>query len=149
MNIALYQPEIPQNVGSILRTCACMNVPAHIIHPCSFPFDKQRIGRSLMDYGPFVSVHEHLNWQHFLSETSTNRKILLDVHGETPYYQFSFAPHDILIAGSENSGFAPEVYAENITRITIPMRAETRSLNVAMALSMALGEALRQTRYSR
>jgi len=144
MQIALFQPEIPQNVGTILRTCACLNVHAHIIHPCGFPFDSKKMKRALMDYWSLVQISHHTHWDAFLNHTHSTRHIFLSTHTSTPYHTFQFQKDDILIAGQESVGIPPHILEKATHHITIPMHHQARSLNVSCALSIVLGEAIRQ-----
>lgn len=150
MMISLFEPDIPQNVGSIIRLCACMGVSLSIIEPCGFPFDDKRIRRVALDYYDHANLTRYASWQRFLEFCGTSkntRVLLLSTHASTPYTQFAFMPGDILLLGRESMG-APDYVKERAdVRLKIPMRAGTRSLNVALAASMVLGEALRQTRW--
>ena len=141
MNIALFEPDIPQNTGSLIRLAACMGVALSIIEPCGFPFDDKRLKRVALDYYGHAKVVRHISWQAFLEWRQKRRVILLSTHAATPYTEFSFAPDDILLLGRESSGVRDAADA----RINIPMQEGVRSLNVALAASMVLGEALRQT----
>lgn len=149
MMISLFEPDIPQNVGSIIRLCACMDVPLSIIEPCGFPFDDKRIRRVALDYYDYAKLTRHASWQRFLEfcdRRKDTRVLLLSTHASTPYTQFAFMPGDILLLGRESMG-APDYVKERADAgLKIPMREGTRSLNVALAASMVLGEALRQTR---
>lgn len=148
MIIALFEPDIPQNTGSMIRLAACMNVPLHIIEPCGFPFDDKKIRRVALDYYDAATIVRHLSWHHFLDFCQTppkKRLLLLSSHAATPYTEFTFAPEDILLLGRESSGVPTHVRDTADARLTIPMRPGLRSLNVALAASMVLGEALRQT----
>lgn len=146
MHLALYQPDIPQNVGSILRLCACMGVVCHIIEPCGFPFDDKRIRRAGMDYIDHVEWHRHASWDLFqdLMRLKGLRSILLTTKAATPYSSVSYTENDVLIVGRESAGVPAEVAESCVLRVTIPIRGNTRSLNVAMSAAMAVGEALRQ-----
>lgn len=150
MQIALYQPDIPQNVGSILRLCACMDVPCHIIEPCGFILDDKRIRRVAMDYAAHVDMRRHSSWERFLEETRAagQRILLLSTKASAHYCDFRYTPSDLLLLGRESAGAPPDVAGATDARLRIPMASGTRSLNVAMAAGMALGEALRQTRQS-
>ena len=147
MDIALYQPDQPPNTGTLLRLGACMDVPVHIIEPCGFPFSPKAIKRYAMDYADHVQMHHHLDWTIFQNwhQMSHRRLVLLTTRSTTVYSDFSFQPDDILIVGSESAGVPEGVHAYCDARVTVPMKAEVRSLNIAVALSMVLGEALRQT----
>ena len=150
MQIALYQPDIPQNTGTILRLCACMGATAHIIEPAGFPVSDRHFRRSGMDYLAQVSWMRHDSWTKFEEwrHTGGHRLLLFTTKGAAPYLEFSYQASDILLFGRESAG-VPEVVADAAdARIVIPIRPGLRSLNVAMAAAMALGEALRQTRAS-
>src|SRR6185369_1391903 len=144
--IALYQPDIPQNLGSILRLCACMDVLCHIIEPCGFILDDKRIARVAMDYIDQVKCQRHTSWEQFkaYAEQEKARIILLSTKSSINYLNYTFQDSDILLMGRESAGVPQEVadYADASLRIS--MSENARSLNVALAASMALGEALRQ-----
>ena len=141
--IALYQPDIPQNLGSILRLCACMDVTCHIIEPCGFILDDKRVARVAMDYIDHVKWQRHASWEVFKA-TVKSRIILLSTKAKGSYLDFSFRDTDILLLGRESAGVPQEVvdYADATVRINMPPYA--RSLNIALAASMVLGEAVRQ-----
>lgn len=147
MDIALYQPDQPPNTGTLLRLGACMDVPVHIIEPCGFPFSPKAIKRYAMDYAEHVHMHHHLDWNNFQNwhQMSQRRLVLLTTQSPTVYSDFSFRPNDILMVGSESAGVPTDVHSYCDARVTVPMKTEVRSLNIAVALSMVLGEALRQT----
>ena len=146
MQIALYQPDIPQNVGSIIRLCACMGVTCHIIEPCGFLLDDKRLKRVAMDYTAQAAVQRHSSWGQFASAMQGARKriILLSTKAKEPYWNAVFGPHDILLLGRESAGVPPEVAATADLSLTIPMAEGTRSLNVALAAAIVLGEGVRQ-----
>lgn len=144
MRIALFQPDIAGNVGTILRTSACLGVPVDIIEPCGFPFSDRRLKRAGMDYAAEADVTRHVDWDAF-RESRTERIVLLTVDGDTPLPDARFEMGDVLMAGSESAGVPPHVHDAAAIRIHIPMRPSFRSLNVAIATGIALGEALRQT----
>jgi len=148
MHIALYQPDIPQNLGSILRLCACMDVACHIIEPCGFVLDDKRLKRVAMDYADHVSLHKHASWERFTeyAHSLPARVILLTTKGATNLYDFTFRSTDILLLGRESAGVPDEVTALADAKLRIPLAPHARSLNVAVTAGMALGEALRQTR---
>ncbi|UTW56930.1 tRNA (cytidine(34)-2'-O)-methyltransferase [Kordiimonas sp. SCSIO 12610] len=147
MDVALYQPDQPQNAGTILRTGACLNIPVHIIEPCGFPFSVKAFRRSAMDYADLATIHHHADYSSFeaSSKRGNRRIILLTTKADCDYLDFKFQADDILLVGSESSGVPDHVHAGADARITIPMRPEARSLNVAMSLAMVVGEAIRQT----
>jgi tRNA (cytidine/uridine-2'-O-)-methyltransferase len=147
MRIALFQPDIPQNTGTILRLCACLNVEAHIIEPAGFPVSDRNFRRAGMDYLEQVKIARHASWQAFESwrHRAGIRLLLLTTRGRKSYLDCRYGPADILLLGRESAGVPDEVFAAADERLTIPIQAGMRSLNVAMAAAMALGEALRQT----
>lgn len=145
MRLALYQPDIPQNAGTLLRLGACLGVVVDIIEPCGFIFDDQRLRRSAMDYLGHAQIIRHKSWQDFLSTLGGARLVLLSVRGETVYSDFAFRADDRLLLGQESAGVPDEVRARADASVRIPMRAGLRSINVALAGAMVLGEALRQT----
>lgn len=147
MRIALFQPDIPQNTGTILRLCACLNVGADIIEPAGFPVSDRHFRRSGMDYLDQVAIARHDSWPHFQRWRGDggHRLVLFTTKGAIPYLDYEYRADDILMFGRETAGVPDDVAASADARLVIPMRADMRSLNVAMAAAMALGEALRQT----
>ena len=147
MRIALYQPEIAGNLGTILRTCACLDVAVDIIEPCGFPFSDRSLKRAGMDYFDHVQYTRHADWEAFRTtvDSRESRVILLSSKAEAPHYGFGYRKNDILLFGSEGSGVPLTVHDQCDARITIPMKPGMRSLNLAVSAGMALGEALRQT----
>jgi tRNA (cytidine/uridine-2'-O-)-methyltransferase len=147
MQIALFQPDIPQNTGTILRLCACLNVTAHIIEPAGFPVSDRHFRRAGMDYLDQVAIMRHDSWSKFEQWRNDRgcRLILFTTKGTTPYLDYRFDAADILLFGRESAGVPGEVAAAADARLVIPIEPGLRSLNVAMAAAMALGEALRQT----
>lgn len=145
MRIALYQPDIPQNTGTILRLCACMGVAADIIEPAGFQLGDARFRRALMDYGASLDMTRHAAWESFLESRGAHRIVLLTTAAGDSLWQTAFGPDDILLLGRESAGVPEAVHRRADVRVTIPMAPGTRSLNVALAAAMALGEALRQT----
>ncbi|ETR76844.1 tRNA methyltransferase [Afipia sp. P52-10] len=148
MRIALFQPDIPQNTGTILRLCACLAVEAHIIEPAGFPISDRHFRRSGMDYLDQVRVFRHISWADFerWRQEAGARLLLLTTKASRSYLDCRYAASDVLMVGRESAGVPDEVAATADERLLIPMRSGMRSLNVAMAAAMALGEALRQTR---
>ncbi len=148
MQIALYQPDIPQNTGTILRLCACMDVAAHIIEPAGFAVSDRNFRRAGMDYLDQVNWMRHDSWARFEDwrREARHRLLLFTTKGATPYLDFRYQPLDILLFGRETAGVPAVVSEAADARLVIPIRVGLRSLNVAMAAAMALGEALRQTR---
>ena len=147
MEIALFEPDQPQNTGTMLRLAACTGVAAHVIEPCGFPFSHKAFRRSAMDYADLVDLHHHLDWDSFLQaqKNAGKRLILLTTKARAAYTDFEFCPEDILLVGSESSGAPDFVHSAAAARITIPMAPGARSINVAVSMAMVLGEALRQT----
>ncbi len=147
MQIALFQPDIPQNAGTILRLCACLNVEAHIIEPAGFPVSDRHFRRAGMDYLDQVTITRHDLWSKFEQWRNDNRYrlILFTTKASLSYLDYSYGPADILLFGRESAGVPDEVVAAADARLVIPIRSGMRSLNVAVSAAMALGEALRQT----
>ena len=148
MQIALFQPDIPQNTGTILRLCACLGLAAHIIEPAGFPFSDRLFRRAGMDYLDHVSVTRHDSWSKFEAWRAVQgaRLLLFTTKGATNYLDFRYEPSDILLLGRETAGVTDEVVAAADARLVIPIKPGLRSLNVAMTAAMAAGEALRQVR---
>jgi tRNA (cytidine/uridine-2'-O-)-methyltransferase len=144
MRIALYQPDMAPNVGTLLRLAACLGVAADIIEPCGFPFGARALRRSGMDYLAHADYTAHASWDAFLA-AAPGRLVLLTTRASLPYVDFGFAPADVLLVGRESSGAPEEVHARADARVAVPMAQGLRSLNVAVAAGMVLGEALRQT----
>lgn len=145
MQLALFEPDIPQNTGTLIRLGACMGVPVHIIEPCGFAFGEAKMRRAAMDYFDFATITRHDSWKAFCDWRGKQRLLLLSTHAATPYTDFAFAPGDILLLGRESAGVPDKVRAAATAQLKIPVREGVRSLNVAVAASMVLGEALRQT----
>jgi tRNA (cytidine/uridine-2'-O-)-methyltransferase len=147
--IALYQPDIPQNLGSILRLCACMEVACHIIEPCGFILDDARIKRVAMDYIDNVTIIRHLSWEKFTiyAKEQAKRIILLTTKTDNDYFNFAFQNNDILLLGRESSG-VPQAVADYVdAKVKIMMSGKMRSFNIAMAGGIVLSEAIRQIRH--
>jgi tRNA (cytidine/uridine-2'-O-)-methyltransferase len=144
MRIALFQPDIAQNVGTILRLGACLNIGIDIIEPCGFPFGDASLKRAGLDYLDHASFVRHESWGTFLASRPP-RLVLLTTKAERAYTDFAFAATDTLLFGRESAGVPHEVSECADARLKIPLEREMRSLNVALAAAMVLGEALRQT----
>ncbi len=144
MKLALYEPDIPQNTGTLLRLAACLSTPVSVIEPCGFVLSDRRLRRAGMDYLDIVELTRHESWEAFLAQT-TGRLLLLTTQGETAYTRFAYQTDDTLLLGRESAGVPEHVHDAVDARIVIPMASGARSLNVAIAGAMALGEALRQT----
>jgi tRNA (cytidine/uridine-2'-O-)-methyltransferase len=147
MHIALYQPDIPQNTGTMLRMCACLGIEAHLIGPAGFPTSDRAFRRAGMDYLDAVTVVRHASWGDFAEwrRAGQHRLVLFTTGAAMSYLDFRFAPTDVLLFGRESAGVPQEVHQAADARLIIPMRQGLRSLNVAVAAAMAAGEALRQT----
>ena len=144
MRLALFEPEIPQNAGALVRLAACMGVPIDIIEPCGFLLTDRRLRRAGMDYLKHAELARHSSWQAFRTQFC-GRLVLLTPRAEVSYAEFGFSPEDTLLVGRESSGVPTWVDREAEARVVVPMRPGLRSLNVASAAAMVLGEALRQT----
>jgi tRNA (cytidine/uridine-2'-O-)-methyltransferase len=145
MRLALYQPDIPQNLGAFIRLSACLSVPIDLIEPCGFPFDDKRIRRAAMDYYDRATVVRHASWTAFRRDRGPGRLILLTTTGDQRFPQADFRRDDTLLVGRESAGVPAQVHAAADVRLRIPMQPGLRSINVALAAAMVLGEALRQT----
>jgi tRNA (cytidine/uridine-2'-O-)-methyltransferase len=145
MRLALYEPDIPQNLGAFIRLGACLGVPLDLIEPCGFPVDDKRIRRAAMDYYDSAMLTRHASWQQFRQNRPPGRLILLTTAGETAFPTVAFQAGDTLLVGRESAGAPADVHAAADLRLRIPLRQGLRSLNVALAATMVLTEALRQT----
>jgi tRNA (cytidine/uridine-2'-O-)-methyltransferase len=146
--LAIFQPDIPQNTGTMLRLSACLGVPVEIIEPAAFDVSDRNLRRSGMDYLNHVTITRHISWRTFQEWRSkgNGRLVLATTKGAVPYTDFTYESEDIILVGRESAGVPDEVHAAADARIVIPMQAGMRSLNVAVTAAMILGEALRQTR---
>lgn len=145
MRIALFQPDIAGNVGTILRTAACLGLPVDLIEPMGFPFGARAVARSAMDYGAAAEVRRHADWDAFLAST-TGRIVLATTKGAVRLDAARFDAGDVLLFGSESAGVPDAVHDRAGLRIAIPMVPGMRSLNVAVSAGIVAAEALRQTR---
>jgi tRNA (cytidine/uridine-2'-O-)-methyltransferase len=146
MRIALYEPDIPQNTGTILRLCACFGIEAHIIEPAGFPATDRAFRRAGMDYLDAVAIIRHRSWRNFEAwrHDERQRLVLFTTAASVCYLDYRYRADDILLFGRESAGVPDEVHAAADARVVIPLRPGLRSLNVAVAAAMAAGEALRQ-----
>ncbi|HLS67779.1 MAG TPA: tRNA (cytidine(34)-2'-O)-methyltransferase [Kiloniellales bacterium] len=144
LRLALYQPEIPQNCGTLLRLAACLGVPVELIEPFGFLWDDKRLRRAGLDYSVLAEVTRHPSWEAFRAARQ-ERLILLTTSGDQNHLEVSYRHGDILLLGQESAGVPPEVAGSADMRVAIPLCPGTRSLNVAVAGAIVLGEALRQT----
>jgi tRNA (cytidine/uridine-2'-O-)-methyltransferase len=146
MRLALFQPDIPQNLGAALRLAACLGVPMDVIEPCGFPLSDAAIRRTAMDYGGLAEVTRHPGWRDFRAASEGNgRLVLFTTRGAEPFHGFAYRPDDILLFGRESAGVPEDVHAAAEARLFVPLAPGARSLNVVTAAAMALSEALRQT----
>ena len=149
MRLALFQPDIPQNSGTLLRLGACLDIELDIIEPCGFIFSERTLKRAGMDYLDMVRYRRHHSWEHFLQYRAEHpeeygRIVLLTTHASEPYYNFEFRPNDIILMGRESAGVPEEVHQTADARLLIPMNHNARSINVAVSAVMVVGECLRQ-----
>ncbi len=146
LTLALYQPDIPQNCGTMLRMCACLGLSAAIIEPAGFPVTDKHFRRAGMDYLDQVTIERHVSWQAFEEwrRLRGRRLVLLSTKASECYTGFIYAPGDILLVGRESAGVPAEVHARADARVLVPLRPPSRSLNVAVAAAMVVGEAMRQ-----
>ena len=145
MRIALFEPEIPGNVGAILRLCACMGATVDLIEPLGFEWDDRRVRRTAMDYIDHVAIARHPDFATFRATIGESRLVLFTTKSSQSAYDFSFGADDILLFGKESAGVPLSVAAACAARVRIPMRPQVRSMNLATSAALALGEALRQT----
>ena len=146
MRLALFQPDIPQNAGALLRLAACFGVAVDLIEPFGFVFDDRRLRRAVLDYAARVELRRHASWDAFLSARDPNsRLVLLTTRAAAPLQCFVFVASDTLLLGRESAGVPDFVHEAAAARVVIPLQPGNRSLNVAMAGAIALYEALRQT----
>jgi tRNA (cytidine/uridine-2'-O-)-methyltransferase len=147
LRLALFEPDIPQNAGAILRLAACLGAAVDVIEPCGFAWSDRRLRRSGMDYLDGVDLARHASWQSYMAwrrAADNGRLLLLSTSGEVPYTACAFAPNDTLLLGRESAGVPDFVRAAAAARLVIPLRPGMRALNVALAAAIVLGEALRQ-----
>ena len=146
MRLALFQPDIPQNLGGALRLCACLGVALDVIGPCGFPLGDRAVRRAAMDYAAQAEVRRHDSWADYLAaRAGGGRLLLLTTRGAVRYTELAYRPDDTLLVGRESAGVPDAVHAAADARLVVPMRPVARSLNVVVAAAMLMGEALRQT----
>ena len=146
MRLALYQPDIPQNTGAMLRMAACFGLPVDVIEPTGFVFGEARMRRAGMDYWNRVEIRRFPNWPAFAAERAAAgaRLILMTTHGDRIYTDFAFQAGDTIVMGRESAGVPDDIHAACHARLRVPMAAGTRSLNVAQTAAIAVAEGLRQ-----
>ena len=145
MRLALFQPDIPQNTGTIIRLTACFGIPLDIIEPCGFILSDAKLRRSGMDYLNLANIKRHVSWNAFIKERKQSRLVLITTRAEDSLKQFAFNDNDTLILGRESSGVPQAVHNAIPEKVRIPMDKKARSLNVSIAAGIILWEALRQT----
>jgi len=145
MRLALYEPDIPQNAGAILRLAACLGVAVDVIEPCGFVLSNRKLRRAGMDYLDAARMVRHVSWPAFTAARTPGRLVLLTTKARESYADFHFQANDTLLLGRESAGVPDVVHEKADARLRIPMADGMRSLNVALAAAMVLGEALRQT----
>jgi tRNA (cytidine/uridine-2'-O-)-methyltransferase len=147
LRLALFEPDIPQNTGALLRLAACFGVEVDLIEPCGFLLDDRRLKRAALDYTVNLMICRHASWAAFVANRSTHsRLILMTTSGSIALHSFVFASDDTILLGRETAGVPEVVHRAASARVMIPLRRPARSLNVALAGAIALAEALRQTR---
>ncbi len=148
MRLALFEPDIPQNAGTLFRLGACLDIPVDLIEPCGFVLSERRMRRAALDYLAHVDLTRHSSWKAYREWHRSNdqgRLVLLTSKGDKNYADFSFRPNDTLMVGRESAGVPDSVSSAADAKLRIPMAKGLRSINVAQAAAMVLGEALRQT----
>jgi tRNA (cytidine/uridine-2'-O-)-methyltransferase len=146
LRLALFEPDIPQNTGTLLRLAACFGVGVDLIEPCGFLLDDRRLRRAALDYLALAAIRRHASWDEFRrARDAGSRLVLLTTAGSEPLPRFAFAADDTILLGRESAGVPAFVHAAADRRVRIPLQPGARSLNVAVAGAIALAEALRQT----
>ena len=147
MRLALYEPDIPQNAGTLIRLAVCLGLAVDVVEPCGFVWDDRKLRRAGMDYLNRADIQRHVSWRAFFAEHESRRTrlVLITTHGDERYTDYAFRMDDCLLVGRESAGVPADVHAAADARLRIPLAAGERSLNVAVAAAMVVGEALRQT----
>ena len=143
-NIALYQPDIPQNTAAIIRLCSCFDTTLEIIEPCGFYLDDKRLKRVAMDYLNKSKIITYKSYENFLVKKKNSRIILMTTKAKKNYYSFKFKLQDTLLFGRESAGVPKIVYDNSYQRLRIPLKKNARSLNIGIAVAITLSEALKQ-----
>ena len=143
-NIALYQPDIPQNTAAIIRLCSCFDTTLEIIEPCGFHLDDKRLKKVAMDYLNKSKIITYKSYENFLVKKKKSRIILMTTKAKKNYYSFKFKSQDTLLFGRESAGVPKIVYNNSYQRLRIPLKKNARSLNISIAVAITLSEALRQ-----
>ncbi len=144
--IALYQPDIPQNTASIIRTCSCFGIKVEIIEPCGFSLEDKRFKRVVMDYYDKKMIKNYLSWNDFINfkKKKNQRVLLLTTKTKKSFLKFKFKSGDTILFGRESAGAAQEVHDQVFERLTIPIKKNKRSLNLSSSVSVVICESLRQ-----
>lgn len=145
MRLAVYEPDIPQNLGAMIRLCACFGVPIDIIEPCGFPLSVRGLKRAAMDYADVAEITRHADWRAFQG-TNMGRIVLLSTKSHDSLWDFNFVDGDTVLVGRESAGVPKDVHDYAECRVRLPMAAGARSLNVVTAAAITIAEALRQTK---
>jgi len=146
-NIALYQPEIPQNTAAIIRLCSCLNTTLEIIEPCGFQIEDKRIKRIAMDYLDIKKISRFESFDHFIKNKKKSRIILMTTKSKKIYHQFNFKPNDTILLGRESTGVPKIVHETAYERLKIPLNKNARSLNILTVAAIVLAEALKQNSF--
>ena len=146
-NIALYQPDIPQNTASIIRLCSCFDATLEIIEPCGFHLNDKRLKRIAMDYLDKSKIITYKSYENFMLKKKSSRIILMTTKAKKKYYDFQFKSKDTILFGRESAGVPKIVHKNSYERLKIPIKKDLRSLNIGMAAAITLSEALRQNSY--
>ena len=147
INIALYQPDIPQNTAAIIRLCYCFNTTLETIEPCGFHFGDKRLKRVVIDYLDISKIITYKSYENFLINKKNSRVILMTTKAKKNYHDFQFKPRDTLLFGRESEGVPKVVHEKSYQRVKIPLKNNSRSLNISMAVAIILSEALRQNSF--
>ena len=147
-NVALFQPDIPQNTAATIRLCACLNITLEIIEPCGFQFNEKKLKSIYMDYYKNFKIIRHSSFEDFIKTKKNKRIILLTTKAKKSYYNFNFKKSDTILFGRESAGVPDSIHKIVDERLKIPISKNTRSLNVVTSVSIVLSEALRQNNYS-
>ena len=146
-NIALYQPDIPQNTATIIRLCYCFNTTLEIIEPCGFHLEDKRLKKVTMDYLDKSKIITYKSYENFLINKKNTRIILMTTKAKKNYHNFKFKPKDTILFGRESAGVPKKVHKDSYQRLKIPLKNNARSLNISMAAAITLSEALKQNSF--
>ena len=146
-NIALYQPDIPQNTAAIIRLCSCFDVTLEIIEPCGFHLNDKRLKKVAMDYLDKSKIKTYKSYENFLLKKKNSRIILMTTKAKKNYYDFKFKTKDTLLFGRESAGVPSNVHNNSYERLKIPLKKNARSLNISIAVAITLSEALKQNMF--